>query len=92
MADPDKVVEAVAFSRRSFVKKLVATGFAIPVISSFALDIGSAHGTVPHGHDNAGNNGLNDIFIGNMTLGNEHEPFCREPHGHANACTEPGIG
>ena len=38
MGDPEKVADAVAFSRRNFVKKLVAAGFAIPVVSSFALN------------------------------------------------------
>jgi hypothetical protein len=82
VGDPDKVVEAVEFSRRSFVKKLVATGFAIPVISSFALNVGSAH-AVPKGHDTD-----EDFFLGNQTF---LERDCQVPHGHEDGCFgEPG--
>jgi hypothetical protein len=83
MGDPDKVVDAVEFSRRSFVKKLVATGFALPVISSFALNAGAAHASVPKGHDTDEN-----IFLGNMTFGENLN--CNVPHGHDNGGCEFG--
>jgi hypothetical protein len=38
MSEQDEVLNAVELSRRSFMKKLIAVGFAVPVISSFALD------------------------------------------------------
>ena len=78
MGDPDKIVEAVEFSRRSFVKKLLATGFALPVISSFALNVGTADG-IPKGHDTENEN----IFFGNQTFGQLN---CQLPHGHENSC------
>jgi hypothetical protein len=38
MSEQDEVLNGVELSRRSFMKKLIAVGFAVPVISSFALD------------------------------------------------------
>ncbi len=38
MSEHDEVLNSVELSRRSFMKKLIAVGFAVPVISSFALD------------------------------------------------------
>ena len=38
MSEHDEVLNGVELSRRSFMKKLIAVGFAVPVISSFALD------------------------------------------------------
>ena len=35
-------------SRRAFLKRMAALAFAVPVISSFALDAASASGGAPH--------------------------------------------
>jgi hypothetical protein len=79
MGDQDKLDAAVEVSRRSFVKKLVAAGFAVPVVSSFALDA-AASADVPHGH---GDNDVNqEIFLGNQTFG--FDEGGRVPHGHGN--------
>jgi hypothetical protein len=79
MGDQDEVVESVGFSRRSFVKKLLAVGFAVPVVSSFALDA-SADAGVPHGHDD------DDFRFANMTSHRRFRPVCTVPHGHDDSC------
>ncbi|HXR55084.1 MAG TPA: hypothetical protein VN793_08545 [Acidimicrobiales bacterium] len=83
--DHDGVVESVGFSRRSFVKKLLAVGFAVPVVSSFALDA-SADGDVPHGHQDE-----SDFFLANMTSGRGFRPVCTVPHGHDRTCEGFGF-
>lgn len=68
MGDQEGVVGSVGFSRRSFVKKLLAVGFAVPVISSFALD--ASANSVEFG------NALHheDCFVGNQSsfVGNQN--------------------
>jgi len=78
MGDPEKVADAVAFSRRNFVKKLVAAGFAIPVVSSFALNASSAGSTPkPAGFTES------NLFCANQTVVNpEFHLNCDVPHGH----------
>jgi hypothetical protein len=46
----EQIVESVGVSRRSFVKKLLAIGFAAPVISTFAIE-GVAAACAPQGSD-----------------------------------------
>jgi hypothetical protein len=72
VGDQEHVADAVGHSRRSFVKKLLAAGFAIPVVSSFALD-GVAQAVPTKG----GN--CQDQFLGNQTHSLNIYNF---PHGH----------
>jgi hypothetical protein len=80
MRDRDDVVESVGFSRRSFVKKLVAVGFAVPVVSTFALDA-SAHGGILPGFPSD-----QDTFISNSTSGGFDQGCDTLPHGHDDSC------
>jgi hypothetical protein len=86
VGDQEHVADAVAHSRRSFVKKLLAAGFAIPVVSSFALDSVAAAGPTQ------GKN-CEDQFAGNLTktqgrdcedqfFGNQTLNVFNFPHGH----------
>jgi hypothetical protein len=56
----DEELEAFGLSRRTFFKKMIALGFAVPIVSSFALDgvAGAADGAVTplhHHHHHHGN-------------------------------------
>jgi hypothetical protein len=48
----DEELEAFGLSRRTFFKKMIALGFAVPIVSSFALDgvAGAADGGVSPAH------------------------------------------
>ena len=88
MGDQEEVVESAGFSRRSFVKKLLAAGFAIPVVSSFALDA-SADASVGRHHDP----GCHDFFSANQTCyagngsgGRGDCPICHYPHEPDDRC------
>ena len=86
--DQEDVVQPVPVSRRAFVKKLVAAGFAIPVISSFALDV-AAGGSVTHDTTKPALAGPS-IFTGNSTEG---EGFhCHYPRMHTEDCGIEGSG
>jgi hypothetical protein len=66
MSEQEEALAGVELSRRSFMKKLIGVGFAIPVISSFALDgiAGASNkiGAFPH-------------FTGNVTSSIRGEPW-----------------
>lgn len=59
------------FSRRAFFKKMALVGFAIPVVTSFALD-GVASAETDWGKDHKyGNQTFHNQKLGNQSFGNQ---------------------
>jgi hypothetical protein len=90
MSEQDEVLNGVELSRRSFMKKLIAVGFAVPVISSFALDgiAGASNeiGSFPHSTGNittpTGGQGLG--IFGDSIRGEPWDPQLAFPQRTGN--------
>jgi hypothetical protein len=70
--------EAAGLSRRAFLKRMAVVGFAVPIVTSFALDgVASAddhhhhHGNQGHGNQGFGNQGFGNQGFGNQGFGNQ---------------------
>lgn len=63
----DEELGNLGVSRRDFIRKMLAIGFAVPVVSSFTLDdVASAH----------------DKPFGNQMLSNQHHREHHHDHRH----------
>jgi hypothetical protein len=64
----EEAARSADLSRRAFLKRMAVVGFAVPIVTSFALDgVASAH---EHGHDH-GNQGYGNQGYGNQGYGNQ---------------------
>jgi hypothetical protein len=64
----EEAARSADLSRRAFLKRMAVVGFAVPIVTSFALDgVASAH---EHGHDH-GNQGYGNQGYGNQSLANQ---------------------
>jgi|HubBroStandDraft_1064217.scaffolds.fasta_scaffold521351_1 hypothetical protein len=66
----DKTTGPKGLSRRAFLKRMAAVGFAVPVVTSFALD-GVASSTDDWSRSRFGNQSFSNQRFGNQTFGNQ---------------------